>query len=285
LKRKPAPRPTRSTSAPPVVLSIAGSDNSAGAGIQADLKAITALGGYGLTAVTCVVAEVPGQVYGLRPVPPRLLAQQIRSCFDAFPVAAVKTGMLYSRPLVQIVLEELHRARQTHDFFLVVDPVMVASSGDPLLKPEAIRLITQELLPQATVITPNTDELSLLTKQAISDFPELQSAARALQTSCGTAILAKGGHLAGPSAVDLLITSEAEQTFRAPFVPGAETHGTGCTYSAALATGLACGLSLPSAVQQAKDLITEAIRTAHTWGSTRALRIVPPTSGPKKPRA
>jgi hydroxymethylpyrimidine/phosphomethylpyrimidine kinase len=263
-------------SAPPVVLSIAGSDNSAGAGLQADLKAITALGGYALTAVTCVVAEVPGAVFGIRPVSARLLAQQIRSCFEAFPVAAVKTGMLFSPPLVRVVLAELARARKHRDFFLVVDPVMVASSGDPLLLPEANRLIQEKLLPSATVVTPNVDELALLTGKTIRTLEELQTAAQDLAASSGTAVLAKGGHLSGPDAVDLLLTPDREvRKFCAPRVPEAETHGTGCTYSAALATGLAHGLALEEAVARAKELITTALRTAHIWGSTRALRITP----------
>lgn len=271
------PRPT---AGPPVVLTIAGSDNSAGAGVQTDLRTISVLGGYGLTAVTCVVAEVPGKVAGIQAVRPELLAQQIRLCFEAFPVAAVKTGMLYSKALIQVVADELARAGKRKKIPLVIDPVMVASSGDVLLQPGAVRAYWKDLFPLARVLTPNLDELSFLTGRKCGTEAELLEAARELGERTGVAILAKGGHLRGgkkAEAVDVLCDGEDIREFRAPYFAGRETHGTGCTYSAALATALACGLDLPRAVVRAKELITRAIGGQYFWRgpgfATRALRI------------
>lgn len=269
----------RSAAEAPVVLSIAGSDNSAGAGIQADLKTFTACGVYGLTAVTCVVAEIPGQVLDLQPVRPALLAAQVRLCFEAFPVVAVKTGMLYSKTLIRVVVEEILRARSHRSFALVVDPVMMASSGDPLLQPAAVRAYRRELFPLADLLTPNLDELAHLTGRPIANLIELTEAGRVLQASTGVAVLAKGGHLQGNEAVDVLCLPDKTFEYRAPYVVGGETHGTGCTYSAAIAAGLACSHSLPEAVARAKKLITQAIAEPHCFGQTRALRLFDPDNG------
>jgi hydroxymethylpyrimidine/phosphomethylpyrimidine kinase len=274
---------------PPVVLSIAGSDNSAGAGIQTDLKTFSALGTYGLTAVTCVVAEIPGRVAAIQAVRPKLLAEQIRLCFEAFPIAAVKTGMLYSRPLIRVVAEELRRAPRVP---LVIDPVMVASSGDALLRPDAIRAYWSELFPLASVLTPNLDELNFLLGLEGKTHAHLQQAAIALQNLTGIPILAKGGHLGGkktrdlsPRAIDLLALPNSEVVeFSAPFFPRRETHGTGCTYSAAIAAGLAQGLTLIPSIAQAKAFITQAIDRQHNWShrrkTTRALHVSPPALTP-----
>jgi hydroxymethylpyrimidine/phosphomethylpyrimidine kinase len=256
---------------PPVVLSIAGSDNSAGAGIQADLKAFTAMGCYGLTAVTCVVAEVPGHVYDIQAVNRKLLGQQISSCFEAFPVAAVKTGMLYSEGLIREVAQELRKAASSRSFQLVVDPVMVASSGDPLLRPGAIRLYWREIFPLAALITPNLDELSFLVGRHISSIRQMRDAGRELLARTGVPVLCKGGHLRGSEAVDLLITTDRVEEFRSPYVRNAETHGTGCTLSAAIAAGLSSGLDLPGSIAEAKQRLTNALQNAHRWGNTRAL--------------
>ena len=264
---------------PPVVLTIAGSDNSAGAGLQADLRAFAEAGCYGLSAVTCVVAEVPGQVFGLQPVRPALLAEQIRSCFQAFPVVAVKTGMLYSNALIHVVVEELTRARASYrerrlpDFHLVVDPVMVASSGDALLKPNAVKTYQRLLFPMASLITPNVDELSVLVGVPVVDEEVMRLAGASLQERCGVPILCKGGHLGGEMAVDWLIDHDGQLRLAEPFVPGAETHGTGCSYAAGVAARLGRGLDLRGAVRGAKRMITRAIREAHVWGSTRALAV------------
>jgi hydroxymethylpyrimidine/phosphomethylpyrimidine kinase len=252
----------------PVVLSIAGSDNSAGAGAQADLKTISALGCYGVTAITCVVAEVPGKVSAVHPVPPAIVAEQIRLLFRAFPIAAIKTGMLYSTGIINAVADTLDEcaARAGSIPPLVVDPVMVASSGDPLLLPEAIALYRGRLFPRATLVTPNLDEVRTLTGRAVNSVAEMLQAGRDLVARHHTAFLIKGGHLGTPVATDLLVLPNgATHTYEAPFVPGVSTHGTGCTYSAAIASGLPRGLALPEAVGEAKKFVTSAITGFLRW--------------------
>ncbi len=256
------PSAQRRTS-PPVVLTIAGSDNSAGAGIQADLKTFSALGVYGLTAVTCVVSEIPAKVEMVQAVTPALLRSQIRILFEAYPIAAVKTGMLYSRALLRVVSEEL--ADRLGMFHLVVDPVMVASSGDPLLKPDAVRAYEQELLPLADVITPNLDEAAVMLGRRVTTRRAMAAAAEELRVKYGAAVLLKGGHLRGREAVDVLATRAGIEEFCLPRLSGRETHGTGCTFSAALAAGLARGRSLRVAVAEAKKFLHRAIDRQHDW--------------------
>jgi phosphomethylpyrimidine kinase len=265
---------SRVRSAPPPVLTIAGSDNSAGAGVQADSKTITALGGYALTAITCVVAEIPGKVSAIQPVRPAIVAEQVQLAFEAFPIAAVKTGMLYSGAILDAAVDALLAATRRNKTkpALVVDPVMVASSGDLLMKPAAIQTYRRRLLPLATLVTPNLNELSILADCPISSLAEMEEAGRRLATDYQTAFLLKGGHLRGRTAVDLLVGPDGRcEKFSAPFVRNADPHGTGCTYSAAIATGLAQGRSLREAVAAAKAFITAAIRHRHRWGSTEIL--------------
>ncbi len=258
--------------APPVVMTIAGSDNSAGAGIQADLRTITSLGGYALTAVTCVVAEVPGKVEAIEAVSPSLVGAQVRLGFAAFPVGAVKTGMLYSAEIVMAVVAAL----RDHDVPLIVDPVMVASSGDSLLEDSAVAAYREELIPMATLVTPNLGELAVLAGREIEDRDGMEAAGVDLARQYETAFLLKGGHLAGEIARDVLVMPDGcRQVFEAPFEPGVDPHGTGCTYSAAISWGLASGLGLADAIGQAKDVITRAIRERHRWGNTEILN---PTS-------
>lgn len=254
---------------PPVVLTIAGSDNSCGAGIQADLKTITALGGYAQTAVTCVVAEVPGRVSAIQAMQPAIVAEQARLSFDAFPVRSVKTGMLYSTAIIRAVAGVLLAQRRRP--LLVVDPVMVASSGDPLLKRSAVAAYQSLLFPLAAVVTPNLDELRFLSGMPCRNLGEMKSAGGAMTAKFGVPFLLKGGHLEGRVAVDVLISDRGTQEFSAPYIRGAETHGTGCTFSAAIATGLAHGRSLEEAVAQAKEFITAAIRHRLRWKKTSAL--------------
>jgi hydroxymethylpyrimidine/phosphomethylpyrimidine kinase len=256
------PSAQRRTS-PPVALTIAGSDNSAGAGIQADLKTFSALGIYGLTAVTCVVSEIPGKVEMVQAVTPALLRSQIRILFEAYPIAAVKTGMLYSRALLRVVSEEL--ADRLGMFHLVVDPVMVASSGDPLLKPDAVRAYEEELLPLADVITPNLDEAAVLLGRRVTTRRAMAVSAEELRGKYGAAILLKGGHLRGREAVDVLATRAGVEEFCLPRLSGRETHGTGCTFSAALAAGLARGRSMRVAVAEAKKFLHRAIDRQFDW--------------------
>lgn len=255
----------------PVVLSIAGSDNSAGAGVQADLKTFSHFGCYGLTALTCVVAEVPGKVSAIQPIKPEIVAEQIALSFAAFPVGAVKTGMLFSTPIIETVAEILG-PRKTK---LIIDPVMVASSGDPLLKKSAVAAYRRQLFPLATLVTPNLDELRILSGRDIRTLAEMKEAGRMLVEKYGCAFLLKGGHLRGKIAVDILATTDGFEEFSAPFVRGVETHGTGCTYSAAVAANLALGHSLAASVATAKDYITAAIAGHLRWGKTCALEHFP----------
>lgn len=253
---------------PPVVLTIAGSDNSCGAGAQADLKTITALGGYAQTAITCVVAEVPGAVEVIQPVKPAVVAAQVRLSLEAFPVQAVKTGMLFSRGIIRAVAESLAAVPTLP---LVVDPVMVASSGDPLLEPAAVAAYERLLFPRATLVTPNLDELRLLSGEPCRDLAGMEAAGRRLVDRHGCGFLLKGGHLGGRVATDILITQRGSERFTAPFRRGVDTHGTGCTYSAAIATGLARGMSLAEAVGLAKRFVSAAIAGVLQWGKTQAL--------------
>ena len=256
----------------PVALTIAGSDNSAGAGAQADLKTMSALGVYGLTAITCVVAEVPGKVSAIQPIDPGIVAEQIRLSFEAFPIAAVKTGMLYSRQIIESVIATLSECSKSalQRPALVVDPVMVATSGDPLLEPDAVALYQEELLPLATLATPNMDEVRVLlgTSAPPASVKELTEAGRALATRYGCAFLVKGGHLRGDTATDVLAHPDGKSlSFTEPFVPGVSTHGTGCTTSAAVASGLARGLPLEQAVAEAKTYVYRAIAKYLRWES------------------
>lgn len=252
-----------------VVLTIAGSDNSAGAGAQADLKTITAHGCYGLTAITCVVAEVPGKVSAIQPVKPEIVAEQVALSFEAFPVAAVKTGMLYSTAIIEAVASILKKKIGRRA--LVIDPVMVASSGDPLLKKSAIAAYEELLFPLATLITPNLDELRILSGQPCRNLAEMKTAGTVLIQKYGCAVLLKGGHLKGRNAVDILATKNRFEEFSAPFLRKIDTHGTGCTFSAAIAANLAKGLPLAGAVAKAKRYLTSAIKDHLHWKRTVAL--------------
>ncbi len=263
--------------APPVALTIAGSDSSAGAGAQADLKTFGALGVYGLTAITCVVAETPGRVQSIQAIDARMVANQIALLLESFPVAAIKTGMLYSAEIVSCVAQTLRDRRRP----LVVDPVMVATSGDLLLQKDAIACYETELFPVATLITPNLDEAAALIGKPVRDLSAMREAGKELVRRYGVAFLLKGGHLRESAAIDLLCTKEEVREFTAPFVPGVQTHGTGCTYSAAITAGLASGRSLGEAVERAKRFVTAAIQRHYEWpavagpGSIHALNHSP----------
>lgn len=254
----------------PVVLTIAGSDSSCGAGAQADLKTFGSLGCHGLTAITCIVAEIPGKVRSIQAVNPEIVRDQLEVMLAAYPVAAIKTGMLFSTPIIRVVASVLGKMKNRPP--LVIDPVMVASSGDPLLKPGAIAAYRKLLFPMATLITPNLDELGILTGLQPTSVPGMLAAGKCLTAATGASVLLKGGHLRGSTATDLLLSPDWEEhSYTAPFVRGVETHGTGCTYSAAIAAGLAKGLPLPKAVGEAKKFITRAIKGARKWGKVAAL--------------
>ena len=248
----------------PVVLTIAGSDNSAGAGAQADLKTASALGCYGVTAITCVVAEVPGIVSAIHPIPPEIVAEQVRLLFGAFPIGALKTGMLYSREIIAAVCDTLEIcARQVP---MVIDPVMIATSGDRLLRDDAVDLYRERLFPRATLVTPNLDEAIALLGDEITTVAAMRAAGQELARRHGCAWLIKGGHLRGDNATDVLVSANGDtEEFHAAYIPGVSTHGTGCTTSAAIAAALARGLLLRDAVREAKKFVHTAIAGFLRW--------------------
>ena len=265
-------RRSESAATVPVALTVAGSDCSAGAGIQADLKTFTALGVYGLTAVTCIVAEVPGKVSRIEPVTARMVREQIEVLLKNFRVGAIKTGLLCSGEIVCAVAQTIQEGKKksARSIPFVVDPVMIATSGDNLLDPEAVEAYKNKLFPLATLITPNLDEAALLLETTIIDRKQMENAAKALAKKYRASILLKGGHLSGDNAIDLLFHQGELKEFSAPFVRGVETHGTGCTYSAAITVGLASGFSLEQAIKRAKKFVTESIALHLRWkrGST-----------------
>jgi hydroxymethylpyrimidine/phosphomethylpyrimidine kinase len=247
----------------PVALTIAGSDCSAGAGLQADLKTFSALGVYGLTAVTCVVAEIPGKVSRLERVTAHNVREQIELLLENFPVAAIKTGLLFSAEIVEVVVRVLEpRAREIP---LIVDPVMIATSGDALLQPAAVESYRSRLFPLATLVTPNMAEAAALAGLPVRNLDEMRVAGKQLAQDFGTRFLVKGGHLGGDCATDLLFDGSAVTEFSAPLVAGVLTHGTGCTYSAAIAAGLALGIPLAEAIGRAKNFVSRAIREHLSW--------------------
>jgi hydroxymethylpyrimidine/phosphomethylpyrimidine kinase len=271
---RPTPNIRRPAENVPVALSIAGSDSSAGAGIQADLKTFSALGVYGVTAVTCIVAEIPGKVSRIEAASAKIVREQIEVLAKNLPIAAIKTGLLCSAEIVSAVAKTLLNLDKMSvpRIPLVIDPVFVATGGDPLLEPAAIESYEKELFPLATLITPNLDEAERLVGTKINDRVSMRGAGKELQKRFGTGILLKGGHLAGEHAVDLLFANGKVVEFSALKLFGVATHGTGCTYSAAVTAGLASGLSLEKAVGQAKKFVTESIRTHFQWGNLHALR-------------
>src|ERR1035441_2426185 len=246
----------------PVTLTIAGSDSGGGAGIQADLKTFAALGVHGTSAITCITAQNPEAVRGIQACSGDIVRGQMEAVFDAFSPNAVKTGMLYSVPVIRVVGEFFHRRPRLP---LVVDPVMVSTSGAQLLKAAAVRVLCAELLPIAMLVTPNLDEAEILVGAKLTSVPDLRAAARALHKRFGCAALVKGGHLRGlKEAVEIFYDGRQELLLSAPFIRGVSTHGTGCTYSAAIAGHLARGCPLPRAVQRAKEYITQAIAQSQT---------------------
>jgi hydroxymethylpyrimidine/phosphomethylpyrimidine kinase len=248
----------------PIALTIAGSDSGGGAGIQADLKTFAALGVHGTSAITCLTAQNPRSVLGVQAVSAKRIRQQIEAVFAELPPGACKTGMLYSTEIIHAVAEFFGERKRPP---LIVDPVMVATSGVTLLKSSAIRAVRVELLPLAALVTPNLDEAELLLGIKIRDEEGLRSAAREIVRRFGCAALVKGGHLKGTrEAIDIFYDGKTELLLSAPFVRGVSTHGTGCTYSAAIAAYLARGAQLPDAVRDAKEFITQAIVNSRRIG-------------------
>jgi hydroxymethylpyrimidine/phosphomethylpyrimidine kinase len=250
---------------PPVAVTIAGSDNSAGAGLQADLKTFTYFRVFGQSVVTCVVAEVPGKVQTIAPVDTGTVRDQLRLSLEYFPVTAIKTGMLYSKAIIETVCDILEAIPVGERPSLVVDPVMVASSGDPLLRADALEMYRNRLFPLATVVTPNRGETAIIYGRRLKNLAELEEIGPKLVQQFGTSFLLKGGHWPGDLAVDYLVTPTGVLRLAEPFVAAKSTHGTGCTLSAALAAGLALGDDLPAAARRAKAFVTRAIAESMTW--------------------
>ena len=266
----------------PVALTIAGSDSGGGAGIQADLKTLAAFGVHGTSAIACLTAQNPRRVLGVEPCSPKMLRQQIEAVFEELPPRAVKTGMLFSPENVKVVADFFRgggsqtksgiRGSSLRNIALVVDPVMVSTSGARLLKPAAEKILKERLLPLATLVTPNLDEARILAGQNISTPEHLRSAARKIYSRYGCAVLLKGGHLKkSREAVDFFFDGQTELLLSAPFVQFVSTHGTGCTYSAAICAALALGHALPHSVEIGKIFITAAILNSCKIGNHFAL--------------
>ena len=252
--------------APPIALTIAGSDSGGGAGIQADLKTFHAFRVYGTTAVTAITAQNTRGVFAVHPVPVGMVRAQLDALATDLPPRAIKTGMLATAELVEAV----GTAIREHEMAgYVLDPVMVATSGDRLLDADAESALVLHLLPLATVVTPNLYEVEILTGREVGTGDDARGAARALVEMGAGSALVKGGHLAGDEAVDVLWDGEREHVWRRPRMETRNTHGTGCTLSAAITAGLAHGNPLPEAVDRAIQYVARAIFTAPGLGAGR----------------
>ena len=247
----------------PVALTIAGSDCSGGAGLQADLTVLSALDVHGASVVTCLTAQTPGSFTGLESVTSRFVEDQLGSVLSSLKVKSVKTGMLYTRPIIEVVAKHLTRLRRCQ---LVVDPVMISSTGAPLMKPSAMKALVKSLLPLAKLVTPNLDEASALAKQPVRDPEDMREAARQIYDQFGCAVLVKGGHLKTSEAIDLFYDGKEELLLSAPRAKRVSPPGTGCTYSSAITAYLAKGEPLASAVVLAKQYITKSFENVYKAG-------------------
>lgn len=243
-------------------LTIAGSDSGGGAGIQADLKTFAAHKVFGTSVITALTAQNTQGVFGVVDIDPDFVALQIKTVLDDIDISAIKIGMLSNSAIIQAVAETL---RNYPHIPVVLDPVMVAKGGDHLLNPSAKQALIKDLLPLATVITPNLHEAGVIVDFAVEDQASMEKAAQTIYTLAKTNVLVKGGHLAG-DAVDLLYDGAQFTCYRAVRLPHTNTHGTGCTYSAAIASNLAHGLNLKDATSRAKEYITNAIKNSFPLG-------------------
>ena len=250
------------------VLSIAGSDSGGGAGIQADLKTFAALGCYGMTAITAITAQNTQGVRAIHGIPPEMLRAQIDAVVEDIGVDAVKIGMLHSPEIVAVVADAVRRHGLPH---VVLDPVMVATSGDRLMAAETVQVLVRELFPLAEVITPNLDEAALLLGHAIGGPESLDAAARELLALGAPAVLLKGGHLAGDAGIDVLVLPDRTlQHLRSPRIATHNGHGTGCTLSSAIAAHLALGQPLGDAVEAGRGYARQALARAYILGAIQA---------------
>lgn len=247
------------------VLVVAGSDSGGGAGIQADIKTVTALGAYAATAITALTAQDTRGVHGVLPVPPAFIRQQMRLVLADIGADALKTGMLATAEVIEAVCDVIEA--EALSVPLVADPVMVAKGGERLLEDDALAALKRRLAPLACVLTPNVPEAEALTGMRIADLRDMRHAAEALLTLGPRAVLLKGGHLPGRIVVDVLATEDGLDEFEAPRIETRHTHGTGCTLASAIAAGLAQGLALRPAVLRARSYVRAAIAGAPGYGA------------------
>ena len=246
------------------VLIVAGSDSGGGAGIQADIKAVTMLDAFAATAITALTAQNTNGVFGVLPIDPAFIRQQMEVVLDDIGADAIKTGMLHDAPVIETVAAVL--AERAASIPLVLDPVMVAKGGAPLIQADAIDTLKRRLLPRAAVLTPNLPEAEILAGGTIANVPAMREAARALlDLGCG-AVLLKGGHLDGDTVHDVLATAAGLREWQSPRIDSRHTHGTGCTLASAIAAGLAQGLAIEAAVERARDYVQRAIASAPGFG-------------------
>lgn len=244
------------------VLTIAGSDSSGGAGIQADLKTFSAHGVFGMSVITAVTAQNTQGVFAVQDIDPEVIAKQIEAIFEDITVAAVKIGMVSQVPTIKVIAEQLRKYAPGK---LVVDPVMVSKSGYHLLNPDAENILIQELLPLATVVTPNIPEAEVMTHRSIHNIEDMKDAAKAIFQMGAQNVLLKGGHLEDDST-DILFNGQEFVSFTSLRIATKNTHGTGCTLSSAIASNLALGLSIDQAIAKAKEYITTAIQHSLSIG-------------------
>jgi hydroxymethylpyrimidine/phosphomethylpyrimidine kinase len=248
------------------VLAVAGSDSGGGAGIQADIKTVTALGGYAATAITAITAQNTRGVFGVHALDPAFVVRQLELVLEDIGADAIKTGMLHSVAMIDAVGDALERLAP--GIPLVVDPVMIAKGGAPLLESAAEKRLCQRLVPRATLITPNAPEAAALTGLELASAGDLERAAERLVELGASAALVKGGHLPGERVVDVLATrSGLLRRFEGPRLHTTATHGTGCTLASAIATGIAQGMELERAIERARAYLIEAMRTAPGLGT------------------
>ena len=252
-----------------VALAVAGSDSGGGAGIQADLKTFSALGVFSTTAITCVTSQSPKGVTGIQTIDPELVSKQIRTVKDMFDIKATKTGMLFSPGIISTVGATLQELQMKN---IVVDPVMMASSGAKLLKEEAIDTLKKHLLPICSLVTPNISEAGILLNQEVDSLEAMHTAAREIYDTFGCSALVKGGHLPrARQAVDVYYDGQQTYEFKKRYVQNVNSHGSGCTYASAIVAFLAKGKPMLKAIELAKHFVEESFQNALVLGDTRYL--------------
>lgn len=247
----------------PRVLTIAGSDSGGGAGIQADLKTLNAIGVFGMSAITAITAQNTKGVFGIYELPKDFVKLQIEVVLGDIGADAIKTGMLSSEAIIETVSEAI---RESGIKRVVIDPVMRAKGGDPLLRPDAEKALIEKILPLSLIITPNIPEAEVLSGMKIEDLEGMKMAAIKIKDLGPSYVLVKGGHLGGEQAVDVLYDGEDFSLYSSPFIKTKNTHGTGCTYASAIAGYLAKGLELEDSIEKAKEFVTGAIKNSLSLG-------------------